>query len=97
MKKQIKYFDIHEALNKTDLDGKEPSIYMITSNRSAGKTTGCLKEQLEDFKDNGRKGMLFYREKYEIKACHEIYTDVLKLYPNLGEEMTSERRADGLY
>lgn len=94
---EVVYHNPKEILSKTDLDGLEPSILLITSNRSAGKTTSWLKEQLEDFQENGRKGMLLYRVKYEVKSAHEVYRDVLKLYPELGTEMTSESRADGLF
>lgn len=94
---KAKYYDPTELLTKKDLDGEEPSIYMVTSNRSAGKTTAFLKLQLEDFKNSGKKAMLLYRQKYETRACSQIYSDVLRLYPELGVEMKAESRAEGLY
>ena len=94
---KTKYYEPTELLSKKDLDGEEPSIYLVTSNRSAGKTTAFLKLQLEDFKNNGKKAMLLYRQKYETRACSQIYSDVLRLYPEFGVEMKAESRAEGLY
>ena len=97
MTKVHEYYTTTEVLSKKDLEKKEPAIILVTSNRSAGKTTAWLKEQLDDFKRNGRKAMLFYRQKYEVRACHQVYTGVLNLYPEYGEKMTSEARAEGLF
>ena len=43
------YYNPSKILNMKDLDGEEPAIYLITNNRSAGKTTAFLKKSLEKF------------------------------------------------
>jgi hypothetical protein len=80
-----------------DLDGEEPAIYIVTTNRSAGKTTYFLKKALEDFKKFGSKVVLLYRYQYELSACSDIFKDVMKLYPQYGEEMKALPHAKGLY
>ena len=94
---ESKYYDIHKILDKKDLEGKEPSIYMITSNRSGGKTTSTLKYSLELFKNNRRKTILLYRHKYELNGANLIYKDVLNMYSEYGEEMTILSHSGGTF
>lgn len=93
------YYDGTKLLNKLDLNNEKPSIFLCNSNRSAGKTTFFLKRQLEHFRKTGRKTILLYRNQYEIGSANLIYTDVLRLNPDLAqdEEMTIESRAKGLF
>lgn len=91
------YYNPSEILSKKDLNNEEPDIYIITTNRSAGKTTSLLKKSLEDFKKTGKKVCLMYRYSYEVSACSSIYRDVLRLYPEYGEELKSIPHNKGLY
>ena len=95
--KENKYYDINSVLDKKDLDGEEPAIYMITSNRSGGKTTNTLKYSLQLFKEKGRKTILLYRNKLELNGSNLIYKDVLKIFPEFGEEMTILSHAGGTF
>jgi hypothetical protein len=89
------HYDPHALLAIKDLDKKEPAIHICTTNRSGGKTTGFLIEQLKNYHikkkkgEGGGQGFLIYRELSELCGCHGIYEDVLSLYPDLGKEMTS--------
>lgn len=80
-----------------DLEGKEPTIYMVTSNRSAGKTTAFLLEGLKKFKESKRKTILIYRHQYELNSSGVIFNSVLKLYNDLGNEITTITHARGLF
>jgi len=91
------YYNPKKILNMKDLEGNEPSIYIVTTNRSAGKTTSFLKKALEDFKKYKRQLVLLYRYNYELNACSDIFKDVLRLYPDLGEDMKGLPHARGLY
>ena len=93
----MNYYNPKKILSIKDLDNETPSIYIITTNRSAGKTTSFLKKSLEDYKENKSQVVLMYRYKYELKASADIYKDVLTLYPDLGVEMKCVPHADGLY
>lgn len=92
-----KYYSLDEIKKKKDLDGLEPSIYIINTNRSAGKTTAVLKESLDNYKKNGKQTILIYRYRYELSASHLIYTDVLHIYRGYGDEMTANSNAQGLF
>lgn len=85
-----KYYDYSTILNTPDINGKKAGIYIITSNRSAGKTTGALKISLERYRERGEHTVLFFRDVSELKASRYIYDDVVSLYPELGGEITSE-------
>ena len=91
------YYNYEEILSKKDLNNNTPSIYLITSNRSAGKTFGCLKLMLEDFKKEGKHFMLFYRTRDELSGAETIFGDVLSLNKDLGTEMTSKATSKGLF
>lgn len=91
------YYDLSIIKNKTDLDGKKPSIYLISTNRSAGKTTACLIESLERYKMHGEHVCFLYRTNYELNACSTLYEDVLKMYPDYGVEIKSISYAKGLF
>lgn len=91
------YYNPQKILRMEDLDGEEPNIYIITTNRSAGKTTSFLKKALDDFKKLGVKVVLMYRYTYELNSCADIFKDVLKLYPEYGETMTGVSHANRLF
>lgn len=90
----VKYYNPDAIMQKKDINGNRPQYYMVEGNRSAGKTTGFLKKQLELFKKKKRHFALFYRTKTELRGCHNIYKDVLELYPKLGSEMKSNNVAN---
>lgn len=91
------YYNPSKLLSMKDLDGDEPNIYIVTTNRSAGKTTSFLKKSLEDFNRDGSKICLIYRYTYELNACADIYKDVMTLYPEYGTEMKCITHAKGLF
>lgn len=91
------YYDDSDLLSKKDLDGLEPSIYIVTGNRSAGKTTNFLKKSLELHTSTGKQTILLYRYSYELSSANEIYTDVLNIYPQFGIEVKTRTLAKGLF
>ena len=94
---ETKYYDGTSLLNMKDLEGNTPSIFLATTNRSAGKTTFYLKVALETHKIKHKKFALIYRKQKELKASHSIFSDVMTYYPDLAGEMSSQPRADGLF
>lgn len=91
------FYNASKILSLKDLDNLEPTIFLITSNRCAGKTTYFLKKFLEDFKKTGEKFILIYRYSYELNACENIFSDVLSIYPQFGQDMESTSYARGLF
>ena len=92
-----KYYNYSEILSRKDLNGETPSIYLITSNRSAGKTFGALELCLKDFKEHERMFMLLYRTRDELSGADTIFRDVLNLHKEYGLEMTSKSTSNGLF
>lgn len=92
-----RYYDYGDILSRKDLNGEIPSIYIITSNRSAGKTFGALDLCLKEFKDKGRMFMLLYRTRDELSGADTIFRDVLNLHKEYGLEMTSKSTSNGLF
>jgi hypothetical protein len=95
--KEIHYYNPKHILSMKDLDGDEPTIYMVTTNRSAGKTTAFLKKSLVDFKKSGAQTVLLYRYQYELSAAGDIFKDVLALNFELGIDMKVKSCASGLF
>ena len=91
------YYNPEKILRLRDLENIKPAIYLINTNRSAGKTFSFLKKSLEDFKKDGSQVALLYRHSYELNSCADIYSDVLRLNPDLGTHMQSSSHAKGLF
>ena len=92
----MKYYNPEKILAMKDLDKEEPSIYLISSNRSAGKTTAFLIKALKHHKETGRKFALLYRYQYELNSAEKIFADVMNIYPELSGELTTVAHAKGL-
>ena len=93
----MKYYDYNRTLNKKDINGNEPLLYLITSNRSAGKSFGCQDLLLSDFIEKGKEFCIFYRYKYELSSAHLIFEGNLKNNEKFGKELTSESHAEGTF
>lgn len=93
----MSYYDCEKIINLKDLDNEDASIFIVTSNRSAGKTTSFLKKMLTNFNEKKEEFILLYRYSYELNSSNEIFKDVLSIYPNLGKDMTLISHARGLF
>ena len=92
-----KYYDGTKILSLTDINGKKPEIYMVTTNRTGGKTTYFGRLCINRFLDSGSKFMLIYRYNYELDdIVDKFYKDIGSLFFR-GHEMTSQRRASGIF
>lgn len=92
-----KYYDGTKLLSMMDLDGNKPEIYMVTTNRTGGKTTYFGRLCVKKFLNNEGKFALLYRFNYEIDAvADKFFKDISALFfPNYS--MSSERRAGGIF
>jgi hypothetical protein len=95
--KESKYYNPDKILRMRDLEGLKPAIYIISTNRSAGKTFSFLKKVLEDFKKDGKQFGLIYRHKYELNSSASLFDDVQRLYPELRGTITTVSYANGLF
>lgn len=91
------YYDGTKILSMLDINGNKPELYLITSNRSGGKTTYFGRLCVNRFKEKGEKFALIYRYNYELDDCAEkFFKDLSTLFFN-GSIMTSKRRASGIF
>lgn len=91
------YYDGTKLLSLKDLDGNTPEIFMVTSNRTAGKTTYFNKLVFNRFLKRGSKFMLVYRYKYELDDCaNKFFKDIQGLFFQ-EYELISKKMATGIY
>lgn len=91
------YYDGTKLLSMTDINGNKPEIYMVTTNRTGGKTVYFSRLCVNRFKDKDEKFALLYRYNYELDDCADKFFKVIGglFFPN--SSFTSKRRASGIY
>lgn len=91
------YYDGTKILSMSDLKGNKPEIYMITTNRTGGKTTYFGRLCINRFLDSGSKFGLIYRYNYELDdVCNNFYKDLHTLFFK-DHTLTSQRKSSGIY
>lgn len=91
------FYDGTKLLSMTDINGKQPDIYLSTGNRSIGKTTWFSRYFVKDFKNRHKKFCLVFRWNYELSDCADkFFKDIQRLFfPE--DEMTEKRRSNGIF
>ena len=92
-----KYYDGTKLLSLNDINGNKPEIYMVTTNRTGGKTTYFGRLCVNRFIKFKEKFALLYRFNYEIEDCADKFFKDLKslFFPEY--TMESVRKAHGIY
>ena len=80
-----------------DLNGKQPELYISTTNRTGGKTTYFGRLVVNRFLKQGKKFALLYRFNYELDDIAEKFFKDIKglFFPKYN--MSSKRRASGIF
>ena len=92
-----KFYDGTKLLSMKDLSGNKPEIYMVTTNRTGGKTTYYGRMLVNKFLKDGEKFGLIYRYNYELDDVSEkFFKDIGSLFFK-EYTMRSERRASGIF
>lgn len=91
------YYNGNKLLNMRDLNNKKPEIFMVSGNRSSGKTTFFNHHAVENFINNHKKFGLLYRFNYELADIGEkFFKDICEIYyPEYALEY--ELRSRGVY
>lgn len=91
------YYNVDNLLNKLDINNKKPEVFIVTGNRSAGKTTDVTHKAIERYILKGKKVAWLYRYNYELDdVASKIFKDVQRLfYPNL--EFSSHSKMKDIY
>ena len=84
-------------LNRLDINGKPPKIFMWDGNRSQGKSFNTNKYFLERWlKDKAKQFLILFRYSYEITSAHEIFDDIIAMY-HPGDIMETKVIVKSLY
>lgn len=91
------YYDGTKLLSLNDINGNKPEIYMVTTNRTGGKTTYYGRLCINRFLNKGEKFALLYRFNYELDdVVDKFYKDIGSLFfPD--HVMSSQRKASGIF
>ena len=91
------YYDGTKLLSMKDINGETPEIYMVTTNRTGGKTSYFARLLVNKWLKKQGKFCLVYRYNYELDDCAEkFYKDIRGLFFK-GTDMKSKRRAKGIF
>lgn len=94
---ETKYYDGTKLLSMKDLSGKEPELFLCTTNRTGGKTTYFNRLAVRRYLRDGTKFALLYRYNYELDDVSEkFFKDIKSLFFS-NYFMTSKSKARGLY
>jgi hypothetical protein len=99
MQVKPKYYDGTKLLSLSDINGNKPEIYMVTTNRTGGKTTYFNRLAINRFLDGKiRKFATLYRYKTDIDStiADRFFKDIKELFFQ-DKYMTAEKRAGGAY
>lgn len=92
-----KYYDGTKLLSLLDLDKKKPEIYIVTTNRTGGKTTFFGRLLVRRWEKDRKKFCLIFRYSYELEDIPDkFFKDISDLFfPEY--VMTAEKRAKGAF
>lgn len=94
---QKKYYDGTKLLSLKDINGKNPELYICTTNRTGGKTTYFGRLCVNKWLEKGEKFCLIYRYNYELDSVSDkFFKDIGGLFFS-EYSMTSQRRANGIF
>lgn len=91
------FYDGTKLLSMKDLNGNTPEIYMVTSNRNAGKTTYFNRYVFNRWVKHREKFMILVRFSYELNGIEDrFFKDIRELFfPTLS--MKSENLVKGKF
>ncbi|WP_289198105.1 phage DNA encapsidation protein [Bacteroides acidifaciens] len=78
----MEFYSGDELLNTKDVNGNDPSVYVATSNRTAGKTTYFESLFINKFCETGSQTVHFFRSKAEVEATWLIVKGVCDMEEN---------------
>lgn len=91
------YYDGTKLLSMKDIKGNKPEIFLVTTNRTGGKTTYFSRYLINRFLKKGEKFCLLYRFSYELSdVADKFFRDIKGLFfPK--NEMTEKSRGKGVF
>lgn len=96
-KEKSMFYDGTKLLSMKDINGNTPEIYMVTTNRSGGKTTYFNRMAFNRYLKDGSKFGLLYRFDYELgEVADKFFKDIGGLFFK-GYQMKAVRRCRGVF
>lgn len=91
------YYDGTKLLSMRDINGNRPELFIVTTNRTGGKTTYFGRLLINRFINKGSKFALLYRYNYELgDVADKFYSDIGRLFfPE--HSMVCKIKANGVY
>jgi len=94
---ETKYYDGTKLLSMKDLNGREPELFLCTTNRTGGKTTYFNRLAIRRFLRDGSKFALLYRYNYELDdVADKFFKDIKSLFFS-HYYMSSKPKAKGIF
>lgn len=90
------YYNGTELLKQTDINGKKPSVYISTTNRSAGKTTFFIDFLSNESIEKDKQFILFFRNKDELSASALIVQSVTDMTKRNYEVVRGKKIGDNM-
>lgn len=91
------HYDGTQLLSKKDINGKRPEIFMVSNNRSSGKTTFFARMLVKRFKEGKGKFALLHRYQYELDdVSDKFFKDINTLFFR-GDIMKHKKLAGGIF
>lgn len=91
------YYDGTKILSLNDINNKKPELYLVTTNRTGGKTTYFGRMVVNRFIKSKRKFALLYRYNYELDGCGEKFFKDLQGLFFRDYDLENKRRAKGIF
>lgn len=91
------FYNGTKILTMKDLEGKDPEIYLVVGNRTAGKTFYFKRMLVRRFKKTGKKFCVLVRFNYELDGIAESFFKDIKEVSFKSDEMTQVIVGKGLY
>lgn len=85
-----KYYDCNRLLTMKDINGEVPEIFMVSGNRTAGKTYSFKKRLVDRFLKAGEKFCILVRFKNEINSIEQVFFKDLQEVHYPGLDVSSE-------
>lgn len=91
------YYDGTKLLSMRDINGNPPELYIVTTNRTGGKTTYFGRLLINRFLNKGLRFALLYRFNYELgDVADKFYSEIGRLFfPE--HSMTCKIKANSVY
>lgn len=94
----MEFYNGTKLLSLNDANGNKPYIYIVTSNRTGGKTTYFNRLVVNHYKKGKtRKFGIFVRFKYDTIDCGDAFFKDIKELFFPGDDLTAVPKINGLY